>query len=424
MRNIEVPINGDSMSPFLKSGDVALVDFFESPQMLETQVPGDLVIFKQNGEWICHRVLKDHGGLCTKGDHALFSETPQSVWGRVVGVRGKFHWGQDRPFNSELFLLASKVFSKNHPRFFRWIAVAMMQLGRFLVLRNVRFQLGLFRRRIFQVYKVLVDKSYCSDEGLLSLRESRYAQKAEIDFYKSIALSGLEEDEVIAFESCLANLENKKSALVIGCGAGREVFALSKNFEFVCGLDSSLPMIQASDEVKALFLKLNPAVANLNFYYISNPNDFLTSWSSDGNRRFDFIYVPRGILNHLPRQQERVRFIKNLSLLLASASKLLLQIDVPPRRSWKLSSLLLKVRFKKWEAGDSLRSYLGNHNADSTLLFYHEYGSAQEVESELFAAGLQLCPAESSCGFWHCQLPSVTASSILFKTCEDEAGAR
>jgi|GEM_PF-1715113 len=432
------------MSPFLKAGDVALVDFFEAPRALATQVPGDLVIFKENGEWICHRVLSDLGGLCTKGDHALFPEIPQSVWGRVVGIRGKCQWGQDRPVNSQLFLLASKLFSKNQPRFFRWLAVAMMQFGDFLVLRRVRFRVGLFGRRFFQIFRVLVDKNYCSNEGLLKLRDSRYAQKAEVDFYKSIALSGLEKDETIAIQSCLAALDNKKSALVIGCGAGREVFALSKNFDLICGLDSSSPMIRAAEEVKSKWTKLNPAGANLEFFYLSNPDDLLTTSfikrNPDSNLKFDFIFVARGVLNHLPRREERVGLMKKLSFLLASEGQFLLQIDVAPQiapqfapagSAWAYSSLrstlssrLLKARFQSWEAGDSLRSYLGNHNADSTLLFFHEYRSRQEVCSELFAAGLQLRPAQSSSGFWLCHLPSANASSILFKTDVEDAGVR
>jgi hypothetical protein len=86
----EVPIRGRSMFPVLKSGDVVRVD----PD-LSGVGPGAIIVFRQRGALIAHRVLRTwqvgQGSLSfqTQGDRCSYPDRPVEaarILGQVVGI--------------------------------------------------------------------------------------------------------------------------------------------------------------------------------------------------------------------------------------------------------------------------------------------------------------------------------------------------
>jgi signal peptidase I len=74
-----IPMSGISMLPFLKAGDVALVAHGAG-----TPRRGDVIVFRQCGQLIVHRVLRVLKGpngpvLLTKGDNTMICDEPVSA---------------------------------------------------------------------------------------------------------------------------------------------------------------------------------------------------------------------------------------------------------------------------------------------------------------------------------------------------------
>ena len=85
-----VPIEGQSMRPLLRAGDSVLV-----AHRRDGIRPGDVVVFRQKGRLVAHRVLRIANGdagriLLTKGDSVHRSDAPvsaQEIVGRVVSIQ-------------------------------------------------------------------------------------------------------------------------------------------------------------------------------------------------------------------------------------------------------------------------------------------------------------------------------------------------
>src|SRR5207244_2026316 len=100
----EVPIRGRSMSPALRSGDVVRVE-----SDLAGIGPGVIIVFRQRGDLIAHRVLRTwqngQGSRCylTQGDRCSYPDPAVEaarILGQVIGVwrNGRYrpvgHWPQ------------------------------------------------------------------------------------------------------------------------------------------------------------------------------------------------------------------------------------------------------------------------------------------------------------------------------------------
>lgn len=90
---LRLRVGGFSMYPFLKDGDIALIEKCS----LDALKPGDVVVFKRAGKWIAHRLLKKiklngkttllaKGDSCLKTDPAVSGEM---FAGRIVSAERK-----------------------------------------------------------------------------------------------------------------------------------------------------------------------------------------------------------------------------------------------------------------------------------------------------------------------------------------------
>ena len=77
-----LPHCGDSMSPWLRSGDQCIVSFDEQKAHI-----GDIILVRLDDEWVTHRVIDRRGeAVIVKGDRNFASDTiSQKHFGIVIG---------------------------------------------------------------------------------------------------------------------------------------------------------------------------------------------------------------------------------------------------------------------------------------------------------------------------------------------------
>ncbi len=88
--SVRVQVTGRSMAPFLRGGEVLIIEPVEGRQL----GVGDIVLFKDvNEHWIIHRVVRIRGGwIQTQGDALNEPDAPVEIArlrGRVERVEGR-----------------------------------------------------------------------------------------------------------------------------------------------------------------------------------------------------------------------------------------------------------------------------------------------------------------------------------------------
>ncbi|MCC6137134.1 MAG: S24/S26 family peptidase [Bdellovibrionaceae bacterium] len=86
---VTIPINGQSMWPTLRSGQKLLVEINNGSTVLKKSDVGELFIFKDGPEWVCHRYLGKHNEQYVfKGDYSTTCDvlTSPHILGRVFGI--------------------------------------------------------------------------------------------------------------------------------------------------------------------------------------------------------------------------------------------------------------------------------------------------------------------------------------------------
>lgn len=85
-------VKSDSMSPELNKNDLVFINIFD--RNFEV---GDVVVFNSNGEWICHRIVKESAeGYITKGDNNIATDqfagkeivTREKIVGKILSFNG------------------------------------------------------------------------------------------------------------------------------------------------------------------------------------------------------------------------------------------------------------------------------------------------------------------------------------------------
>jgi ubiquinone/menaquinone biosynthesis C-methylase UbiE len=234
--------------------------------------------------------------------------------------------------------------------------------------------ISLLLRRVKQ-FVSLFSSNFNSCERLLQGMNDRYSSEEEINFYKEWNAVGL-----LGFEKkALERIRTGGSILVMGAGAGRESFAFAKSFDLVVGVDCNPKMIATA---KDLAQKSN---SKCKFYEKTD---------EIGDQQFDVIFITPSLNSHTPGKQNRIEFLKQLKRFSHQKTKLLYYAEVIPlrwthRHFWGAFLFRLRLLFSSysWEPGDVVKSYLGYHNTDSRLLYYHFYPSQQTVLNELKLAG-------------------------------------
>lgn len=246
-------------------------------------------------------------------------------------------------------------------------------------------------RRCAQAGKLLCSPEFLSYDRMGAGVRARYSCAEEVGHYEHVANEGLRADEENALR---ATGITRGRALVVGCGAGREAFALERRGFEVVATDAAPGMVQAA---RARAQATSSAVA---IHEGTWPDG-----DQGAGARHDLILVTASMTNHIPGRANRVAFFAGCARRLAPGGALVFfpdQFDLRASPRFFLASVVLRARSlvgaSEWEPGDTVRAYLGDHAPGSGLVYYHYYASRAEVERELASAGLAGTALDD--GFW------------------------
>lgn len=244
-------------------------------------------------------------------------------------------------------------------------------------------QLGpyqLLKRRWGQVNQLLFSEKCDSPESLSQGVNQHYSRPQEVNFYKAYANFGLHLNEGQAFYEVKKNHEEKElpSCLVVGCGAGREVFAIAKEriYSQVLGIDTSAAMIDAAQSIE-----------------MPSSVSFRQCGVQEVSGAYDLIWITSILESHIQGRHRRIAFYEEIFTRLKPGGCVIMTPFIRPLHWRNLhfwSSQLLRLRWlgtKQWEPGDVMVANLGSHNIARDLVYSHFYPSKGHFTEELNLAG-------------------------------------
>ena len=236
-------------------------------------------------------------------------------------------------------------------------------------------------RRSKQLSNILFSKTFACYESSIETTKERYASDAEIEFYREFGKTGLLDEEGYILRHLAQRLPEDKNCLVVGCGTGREVFGVEQLGFKAVGIDNCARMIE---EAHGLKLELgSPGTFEC--------CDFLEFHETE---KFDVVFLTYALLNHIQGRGKRVEFLRKAKALMKKGGYVVMHCDEFPANKnlrYHMASVVLRLRWfgkRKWQKGDTARSYLGTHCRSETPLFFHYYTSHYEVLEELQDAEL------------------------------------
>lgn len=350
---------GDGLYPLIKDGDILKVQQ-TSPSELQA---GDLTLLERpSGQLAVHCVLKNRNRL---NGYKGPVRTGKLV-GRVVTVdrNGQTNRRTDRLarlshfiyFSAKPFLIipliGGKVLSLLHPRFF-------------------------------------VKDPVSSLRGVVE----KYNDTTEVRYYSHRAFEGLDEKEQHLVEQFMGQ---RGRVLNVGCGAGREAFALARQGFDIVGVDVAPLMIEEA--------KRHAQTSGINVHFEAQD---ATALGYPPNS-FDYVLISEAVYSHIPTRQLRINTLKKIRNLLVPNG--IMFFSVLYRKSSFLSRFSLYSAFlqiakplvKKrlhFELGDILVRYVSPVGTQSKLCYLHFFKDAAEVLEELSSAGLDGFEHNQS-GYW------------------------
>jgi SAM-dependent methyltransferase len=252
-------------------------------------------------------------------------------------------------------------------------------------------------RRVKQLSYLLTSSVFSDHRAIQALVKERYDSEAEVRHYLAISDEGLytEEESVVREFLKLRRFSYpiECRALVVGCGAGREVFALEKMGLNVKGIDLSEKMIACAKKVSAQ--RMGKATPTREIQAEFETTDLEGFCAPNGS--FDLVFVSSAIAEHIRGRDARIRFYSKARALITDRGGIYVgpeiqRVSLVSPYFWASQVLRLRWRLKqeKWEPGDSARAFFGKHNRDLGLVFYHFYPSLIQFKDEISNAGLDI----------------------------------
>jgi SAM-dependent methyltransferase len=231
-----------------------------------------------------------------------------------------------------------------------------------------------------------------ADSSLHSVAQ-KFNEDVEVFYYSERALDGLDEQEQHLVEQYM---RRRGRVLNIGCGAGREAFALAELGFQVVGIDVAPRMIEAASRLAASRGK------NICFEVKSATNLDYTPQS------FDYVFMSEGVYSLIPTRDLRIDVLRNVGKLLAPDGTLLLSALY--RRAVVLSRVSLYGVFRRIakrllgrrlhsEPGDTHVRYVSHASKASKLCYMHLFADADEVWKEVSSAGIDGFEDKQT-GYW------------------------
>ena len=359
---------GEGLYPLIHDGDLVVVESVAADDNADGNgnsngtparfAAGSLVVFR------------DRSGAHSVKLVGLRRSPAPAAGGRVVGSvvaagrrdRGERQWGRRR-------------------RLLHLAYLAGWPLGRALI--AARKGLSLLDPRAF-----VGD----AEASLRSVRE-KFDDGEEVGYCASHAGDGLTATERRFVDR---HLRSASSVLDVGCGAGREAFALADRGHDVLGVDAAPEMIAAARRLAA------DAGARVRFVVRD-----VTELGPDLGR-FDCVLLDDGLYSLIPGRSLRIETLQRAAALLRPEG--ILVIFPLLGRPTRLSRVAIHGgvhRFVgRWlrrrsgpEPGDVMRRHVSPVGDPSRLCFVHLFADSAEVADEIRAAGLEGVEDPAG-GFW------------------------
>lgn len=349
---------GDGLYPLIRDGDILHIHGRSS----ELHV-GDLALLEsRNGRLDIHLVL---AGMMEQNGAERPSKAARLV-GRISAI--------DR--NGQAILCDDRFARLGHVTYF----FARPLILFFLVTRKL---FSLFQPRFFVK----------DAESSLRTVAHKFNEEEEVLYYSQRAFDGLDEQEQHLVERYM---RRRGRVLNIGCGAGREAFALAELGFEVVGIDVAPRMIEAARRLALSRLQ------NIHFEVKSATHlDYPL-------HLFDYVFISEGVYSLIPSRDLRIDVLRNVGKLLAPDGILL--FSALYRRAAVLSRVSLYDVLRRIakrllgrqlhaEPGDTLVRYVSHASKASRLCYVHLFTGAGEVWEEVLSAGLDGFEDQQS-GYW------------------------
>ena len=213
----------------------------------------------------------------------------------------------------------------------------------------------------------------------------KYNNYQEIEFLKKMAPTGLENYEEIIVDSYC---KKDGYTLVIGCGAGREAFALSKKTLHVTGIDIVEKLVRICHEerkeknIKADFLTMNGCHPGFK------------------KESFDYIIMFGQLISLIPFRENRINMLKECKKILKDNGLVIFTTHSRERNfkeklKWTIINFIRKISSRNLQEGDKLVSAISGYNLSEEKIFMHLYTPGEALK-DIEQAGLQLLEYRSA----------------------------
>jgi len=342
---------GDGLYPLIRDGDILHID----TRSYDLRV-GDLALLRDHsGRLFVHCVLTSMTG-----------QNGVRLVGRITAVDRN---GQTKSCDD---------------RFTRFCHITYFLVRPFILCFLVmRKMLSLFQPRFF----------VRDAESSLRAVAQKFNEEEEVRYYSQQAFEGLDEKERGLVGR---HMQRRGRVLNIGCGPGREAFALAELGFEVIGIDVAPRMIEAAGRLAA------SRGRNIRFEVKSATNLDYPLHS------FDYVFMAEGVYSMIPTRDARIDILRKSGNLLAPDGTLL--FSALYRRASILSRVSLYNVFRRIamrylgrrlhaEPGDTLVRYVSPASKASTLCYVHLFAGAGEVREEVSSAGLDGLE-DTQTGYW------------------------
>ena len=362
---------GDGLYPVIKDGDLLHIQQ-ATPADLQA---GDLTLLdRPSGRFVVHFVVRKGRTtqdtlIETKSDEINGNEGPVQPERLLWWVAAIEREGRTRKCDDRFARLCHLIYLSARP---------LIQI--LLILRKMG--------------SLLHPRFFVRDAGS-SLRcvAEKYNNANEVLYYSQCAFEGLDEQEQLAAEQFM---KRKGRVLNIGCGAGREAFALAEAGFEVVGIDVAPGMITAA--------KRHAQTSGKNVHFEVKSVTALDYPSQS----FDYVWISAGVYSHIPTRQLRIDTLRRIKDLLMPNGILFFSVayrgdSLLPRVTLygafrRIAKPILKKRLHS-EPGDMLVPYVSPGGTPSKLCYVHLFKDSSEVLEEITLAGLDGFEDEKS-GYW------------------------
>jgi len=213
----------------------------------------------------------------------------------------------------------------------------------------------------------------------------KYNNYPEIEFLKRMAPAGLEDyEEIIVDKYCKKN----GHTLVIGCGAGREAFALAEKNLKVTGIDIVEKLVRIchnegkEKDIKANFLTMNGCCTGFK------------------EKSFDYVIMFGQLISLIPYRENRINTLKECKRILKKNGLVMFtthsrERNIKEKIKWNIINFIRKIISGKLQEGDKLVTAISGYSLSGEKIFMHLY-TPKEALKDIKSSGLQLLEYRSA----------------------------